>query len=158
MAQADFLLGEYRRSLDERYRIVLPAAVADWFASGDCILAKERPGALSVWNAADWQNKLDAGVQVVVQKMRAGRLQGRIEEVQCLGRLLSTRHCQISLAARGRMLIPEGFREFLGVKPGQDALLIGAAVCLEIWHPEAWLRYVAENTERFQNLFEQLVE
>lgn len=158
MSQADFLLGEYRRSLDERYRLVLPAAVADWFSAGQCILAKERPGALSVWNAADWQNKLDAGVQVVVQKMRAGRLQGRIEEVQCLGRLLSTRHCSVNLAARGRLLLPEGFREFLGVEPGQDTLLIGAAVCLEIWNPEAWLRYVAENTERFHHLFEQLVE
>ncbi len=158
MSPPDFLLGEFRRSIDERYRLNLPAQVTQWFSSGECILAKERPGALSVWNAADWQSKLDAGIAVVVQKMRAGRLQGRIEEVQSLGRLLSTRHCHVQLAGRGRLLIPEGFREFLGVEPGQDALLIGAAVCLEIWHPDAWLRYVQDHTEHFQNLFEQLVE
>jgi MraZ protein len=156
MSSPDFLLGEFRRTVDDRYRLSLPAAMADWFGEGDCILAKERSGALSLWNAADWQSKFDAGIQIVEQKMRAGRLQGRIEEVQALGRLLSTRHAPLRLAARGRLLLPEGFREFLGIEPGEDVLLIGAAVCLEIWKPAAWISYVQENTGHFQDLFDQL--
>jgi MraZ protein len=158
MSSTDFLLGEFRRTVDDRFRLSLPGSVSEWFGDGDCILAKERSGALSLWNAADWQSKLDAGIQVVVQKMRAGRLQGRIEEVQSFGRLLSTRHAPLQLAGRGRLLIPEGFREFLGIEPGEDVLLIGAAVCLEIWKPAAWLMYLQENTAHFQDLFDQLSE
>jgi MraZ protein len=158
MSTSDFLLGEHRRTVDDRFRLSLPAAVADWFGEGECILAKERSGALSLWNAADWQTKLEAGVQIVLQKMRAGRLQGRIEEVQSFGRLLSTRHTPLRLAGRGRLLLPEGFREFLGIEPGEDVLLIGAAVCLEIWKPAAWLEYLQNNTAHFQDLLDHLAE
>ena len=89
-----FLLGEFERTLDERYRLSVPSELGDLLTaeSSDCILAKERPGCLSLWSAALWQAKLDEGVQLVQQKMRAGRLDGKLSQVQMLGRLLSTRH------------------------------------------------------------------
>jgi MraZ protein len=152
------LLGEFRRTLDERYRISLPAPLATCFGEGECILAKERPGALSLWRSADWQHRLADGVDLLAQKLRAGRLQQRLAEVQSLGRLLSTRHTEVALAGRGRILLPEGFREFLGVEPGGDVMIIGAAVCLEFWRPQAWLSYLDENIARFQPLFDRLSE
>ena len=105
-----FLLGEFERTLDERYRLSVPSELGDLLTaeSSDCILAKERPGCLSLWSAALWQAKLDEGVQLVQQKMRAGRLDGKLSQVQMLGRLLSTRHRAVQLAGRGRLLIPEG--------------------------------------------------
>ena len=68
----------------------------------------------------------------------------RIAQVQLLGRLLSTRHKPVELKGRGRLLIPEGFRSFLGVDrdpPNNEVVVIGAAVCVEIWKPAAWLKY-----------------
>jgi MraZ protein len=88
--------------------------------------------------------------------MQLGRLEGRLEDVQLLGRLLSTRHTQVSLAGRGRLVIPEGFREFLGVETGQEAVVIGAAVCIELWRPDAWIKYLEEKMPDFRKLFEQL--
>ena len=117
MSDADqFLLGEFRRNLDERYRLSIPGELGDVSAaaSPDCILAKERPGCLSLWNAAAWQGQLEEGVELVKQKMRAGKLQTRIAEVQLFGRLLSTRHRPVQLAGRGRLVIPEVFASFLG--------------------------------------------
>ena len=73
-----------------------------------------------------------------------------------LGRLLSTRHTPITLAGRGRLLLPEGFREFLRVEAGGDVLLVGAAVCLEIWNPVAWLEYLDERMPKFRRLFDRL--
>ena len=139
---ARLILGESTRTLDRaiacRFRRNWPRR---WLPDGgDCILAKERPGCLSLWNVATWQGRLDAGIQLVETKIEAGRLEGRVEEVQRLGRLLSTRHRQVQLAGRGRLVVPEGFREFLGVEPGGDAMVVGAAVCVEIWHPEKWSR------------------
>jgi MraZ protein len=150
------LLGEFRRTLDDRYRLSLPAPLADAFDDEACVLAKERPGALSLWRAGDWQQNLADGVQLLEQKLRMGRLQGRFGELQMLGRLLSTRHTDVALAGRSRLLIPEGFREFLGVEPGGDVMIVGAAVCLEIWRPEAWLSYLDGNITQFQSLFDEL--
>ncbi len=154
----EFLLGEYPRTLDERFWVSVPSEFADLLTarSPDCILAKERPGCLSLWNAPVWQARLDEAVELVKQKLRAGRLQEKIAEVQLLGRLLSTRHRTVQLAGRGRLLIPEGFREFLGVESNGETLIIGAAVCIEIWQPAAWIKYLETRMPKFRRLFDQL--
>jgi MraZ protein len=153
-----FIFGEFRRTLDERYRISIPTELATPLSGSDqdCILAKELPGCLSLWNATLWQAELDSGVQLVESKMHAGRLSGNIEEVQRLGRLLSTRHRTVQLAARGRLLIPEGFREFLNVDPGGEVMVIGAAVCVELWRPDAWMQYLQDSMPGFRQLFDRL--
>ena len=154
---AEFLLGEYPRSLDDRYRISLPSEMQDVLPVGcECILAKERPGCLSLWRADTWQAKWDAGMDILRGKLRAGKLEGRWEEVQQLGRLLSTRHRNVLLAERGRLVIPEGFREFLAVDPGGDVMVVGAAVCIELWQPAAWHAFLGERMPEFRKLFDQL--
>ena len=155
---ARLILGESTRTLDPRYRLSIPPELAELLVpeGGECILAKERPGCLSLWNVATWQGRLDAGIQLVESKIEAGRLEGRVEEVQRLGRLLSTRHRQVQLAGRSRLVVPEGFREFLSVEPGSDAMVVGAAVCVEIWHPEKWSEYVGGEIPAFRQLLDQL--
>jgi MraZ protein len=155
---SQFILGEFCRALDERYRLSIPSELGDALTaeSIDCVLAKERPGCLSLWSAPVWQSKLDQGVELLQQKMRAGRLEGRIADVQRLGRLLSTRHKPVQLAGRGRLLIPEGFREFLGVEPGGEVMVVGAAVCVEIWEPKAWIEYLKVRMPKFGRLFDRL--
>ena len=50
-----FLIGEYRRTLDDRFRLSIPAPLIEPLMGGrgECILVKERPGALSLWGGAD---------------------------------------------------------------------------------------------------------
>jgi MraZ protein len=155
---AGLLIGEFRRTIDERYRLSIPAELAEPLLEGseEAVLAKERPGCLSLWNVARWQPKLSSGVSLVEQKMAAGRLEGRVEEVQRLGRLLSTRHTNVPLAQRGRMVVPEGYREFLGVQPGSELFVVGAAVCVELWRPDAWFRFIEEEMPEFRRLFDSL--
>ena len=150
--------GEFCRLLDERFRVSIPGELAELLAAeGDeCILAKEQPGALSLWNLTDWGQKLDAGVRLIQDKIQAGRLEGRIEEVQGFGRLLSTRHTVVRLAGRSRLVVPEGYREFLGVAPGGELLVVGAAICIELWRPAAWFAYIQEKMPDFRRLFDRL--
>jgi MraZ protein len=154
----EFLLGEFLRTVDDRFRLSIPNELGDALVaeSTDCILAKERPGCLSLWSAPVWQTRLDQGVELIKQKMRAGKLQERLGQVQLFGRLLSTRHRPVQLAGRGRLVIPDGFREFLGVAPGGEVQIVGAAVCVEIWNPTAWLKYLEGRMPRFGRLFDQL--
>jgi MraZ protein len=154
----NLILGEERRTLDERFRLSIPQQFVAPLGGeqATCILAKERLGCLSLWNQPQWQGRFDAGLDVIQGKLRAGKLESRLEEVQLLGRLLSTRHTQVTLAGRARLIVPEGFREFLRVEAGGDLLLVGAAVCLEIWNPTTWLEYLEQRIPKFRRLFDRL--
>jgi MraZ protein len=158
MATESFILGEQRRTIDDRYRITLPAEMAEAVAdqAGECILAKERAGCLSLWRAADWQKRLDDGINILKLRMQAGKMESRWSEVQRLGRLLSTRSTVVALANRSRLLIPSGFREFLDVPVNQEVVLVGAAICVEIWKPEAWLETLRQDMPEFGPLFTNL--
>jgi MraZ protein len=157
---ADLFIGEWPRTIDDRYRLSLPPEWVEPLAGGSegCTLAKERPGCLSLWNAAQWQGWLDQGVELMKSKIRSGRLDRRTESVQLFGRLLSTRHRTAPIAGRGRIAIPDAFREFLGVEPGGSVLIVGAAVCVEIWRPESWSQHIGEQMPGFRQLFDQLTE
>ncbi len=128
------ILGEFRRTVDDRFRLSVPTELLELMRDADegCVLVKERPGALSLWQAARWRSQLAGAVQVLEAKWQSGRLNNRLHDLQDVGRLLSTRHRDVQLAGRGRLVIPEGFREFLGVEAGHDVMLVGAAVCIEI--------------------------
>jgi len=158
---ANIILGEFRRTLDERYRLSLPAELLELLpgSPSDCVLVKERAGCLSLWDASRWEKKRQARLRLIEQKIQADMFaEDRIGQVQLLGRLLSTRHREVELGGRGRLLIPEGFREFLAVEPGGEVLVVGAAVCVEIWRPAAWIAYVERRMPKFRRLFEKLAQ
>lgn len=157
--ESHLLLGEFVRGLDDRFRLSLPTEFAERLSepSGNCLLAKESPGCLSLWNADQWKQKHEEDIELLWHKLRSGRLEGRIAEVQAVGRLLSTRQRPVPLAGRGRIVIPEGFREFLGVEPGGSVIVVGAAICVEIWNPQRWNEQVGEKMPEFRTMLDQLV-
>ena len=87
-----------------------------------------------------------------------GRMEERWGDVQRLGRLLSTRSETTKLANRSRLLIPEGFREFLDVAGGQDVVIVGAVICVELWNPRAWQEQLRQDMPEFGPLFKGLTE
>ncbi len=157
-ATADLLIGEFVRTLDERHRLAIPPELADPLTAtgSDCVLAKERAGCLSLWPAEVWQPQIDAQVEVMKSKLKAGLLTQRVGQLQELGRLLSTRHKSVTLAGRGRLVIPEGFREFLGVEPGGELVIVGAAVCVELWLPSAWQAFIAAEMPEFRRRIDEM--
>lgn len=155
-----FLTGEIKRTIDERFRLTLPQEFADEVSTeaGELVVAKERAGCLSLWPVQEWKQRLETGVSLLKQKIDAGRMEQRWGDVQRLGRLLSTRHQEVSLARRSRLLIPEGFRQFLGVNAGEDVMVVGAVICVEIWNPAMWMNVLQEEMPDFGDLFKNLTE
>jgi len=158
MPAADLLIGEFVRTLDDRFRLVLPPELVEpLLADGPrLVLAKERAGCLSLWPAAVWKPRIDAAIDVVRSKLQAGLLTQRVGQVQELGRLLSTRHRVITPAGRGRIVVPEGYREFLGVEPDSELVVVGAAVCVELWQPSAWAAFVTGEMPGFRQRIDDL--
>ena len=160
MSVEHLITGEVKRTLDERFRISLPPEMAEAAtdANGETIVAKERYGCLSLWPAAEWQTRFNDGIGLIEQKIRVGRMENRWSDVQRLGRMISSRYRSVKLANRSRLLIPEGFREFLDVPPNEALMLVGAAICVEIWKPEAWLETMKQDMPDFGALFRDLTE
>jgi MraZ protein len=165
-----FLEGEFRCKVDARHRLALPQALGEPLTAsgGPYVLAKERLGCASLWNAAVWESTVNLKVELAKQKVRGGLWNHRIEQAQLFGRLLSTRHERVVIDTKYRLVVPEGFREFLGL--GEPATkspdeggetechltVLGAAVCIELWHPRAWLKYLARRMPKFRQLIEEL--
>lgn len=154
-----FIQGEVKRAIDDRFRVSLPAEMAQAVTdeSGQTIITKERYGCLSLWQAAEWQSRQARGVDVIQSKIDAGAMEQRWSDVQRLGRLLSTRSREVQIANRSRLLIPEGFREFLDVPAGGEVMIVGAVICVEIWNPKAWLETLREDMPDFGSMFKELV-
>ncbi len=130
-AATGLLIGEFIRTVDRRYRLAIPPELCELLlATGSrLVIAKERSGCLSLWPAAIWQPRIDGAIEIMGSKLQAGLFAQRVGQLQELGRLLSTRHKIVSLKARSRLVVPEGFREFLGVQPDTELVVVGAAVC-----------------------------
>jgi len=166
----EMLLGEFRRTLDQRYRLAIPDEFRDRLEldSAECVLAKERLGCISLWNPRVWNDKVKMWIDMASDKIDRGVHDGEIGQVQLLGRLLSTRHESVAVKDGGRVVIPKGFRDFLGVLPeGPDAddqsggkrktvMVVGAAVCIEIWNPPNWLKYLEGRMPKFRGLVKKL--
>ena len=151
-----FIQGEFNRKIDERFRLTLPKEFAEAFKpkSGSCVIAKERPGCLSLWEEDGWKSRQDARVKLIQAKIATpGVMEKRAAELQRFGRLLSTHHRLIQLKERSRLMLPEGFREFLAIEPGGEVIIVGAILCIEIWHPQKWINYVESDIQEFDNLF-----
>ena len=154
-----FIQGEVRRAIDDRFRLTLPQEMAMSVTDedGNTIITKERYGCLSLWSATDWQDRVDRGVDVIRSKIEAGSMEQRWSDVQRLGRLLSTRSRTVQIANRSRLVVPEGFREFLDVPAGSEVMIVGAVICVEIWNPAAWLETLREDMPVFGSMFKELV-
>ncbi|MDO4586546.1 MAG: division/cell wall cluster transcriptional repressor MraZ [Planctomycetia bacterium] len=152
------ILGEFSRRFDDRFRLSLPGEILESFKpkDGDCIIAKERSGCISLWDQTAWKEKLDARIQLIQQRIMLGDLEQQMPQLQMLGRLLSTRHRPIQLDGRGRLLMPEGFREFLKAETGGEVMIVGAAVCIEIWNPKKWISYIEGKMPKFRKLLTKL--
>jgi len=158
MPDFQFLRQEARATLDDRYRVTIPAPLiaARLPRPQKCVLVKERPFCVSVWDAETWQEETETAISLVEQKMASHRLREKREEVARLGRLLAAQHQNTRLDPRGRLRIMEGFRDFLGIEPGGEAVIIAGAASVELWRPDAWNTYLHEHMPSFRRLLEEL--
>jgi len=169
----EFTSGEFPRTLDERFRVQIPQELLTVLdkplavfgeveqeqvapSKVECTLAKERLGCLSLWHRQAWHKKLNEDLKVIGGKASSRRLESRFEQMQLLGRLLSTRAEDVELATGVRLLIPRRFRDFLGVEPNSTVMVVAAAYSVELWNPVTWNEYLSATIPDFHKLLDDL--
>lgn len=131
--QRRLLSGTHECSLDNRFRLAIPARLREPFSEG-AIVGWWFDECLIVVPAGDWTGLIERTF---------GAMSVLDDESRDLSRFLLAGAFEQELDKQGRVLLPPELREHAGL--GQKAKVVGAGDYLEIWDPERL-------TERFATL------
>jgi MraZ protein len=138
------LLGEYRLSLDEKGRLSVPAVLRhtlrELYAPDDqtLVVTKYFEHCLVVYPKAVWLE-----IQTQLLDLRNDASSRAFQRLFCA----SASVC--SLDRHGRILISPKLRQYAMIDA--EALIIGMVRKLEIWSPERWNAYDAQESPRFES-------
>ncbi len=120
--------GEYRHAVDGKGRIAVPARFRGQLADG-AVVARWLDSCLAIFPMTAW-SELAA---------RVGSLPMTDPNARLLQRQLFSGAMETELDGQGRVLVPQGLREFAGLEA--EALVLGSRDHAEIWAPARWTDY-----------------
>ena len=138
-------LGEFSHNLDEKGRLTIPAKFRDELAGG-LVVTRGIDRCLSVYPRQVWD-----GLAEQIAKLPLSQRSARD-----FGRLIFSGAADFIPDRQGRVLIPQGLREYAELD--SDAIIIGLFDRLEIWNPASWANVKASVEEDPESIAEQLQE
>ncbi len=132
--------GEYLCKLDEKGRFLVPSPIREQIDQDGAgvVFLKGPEESLLLYSTNEWRQVLE-------------RTKAKLDEEQ--SRLFM--HYVVSEAGAsdidkaGRVLIPGRLRKLISVDDEQEVVLLGLYNRVEVWNPADWRRYVAKNSEKF---------
>ena len=138
-------LGEFSHNLDDKGRLTIPAKFRDELAGG-LVITRGIDRCLAVYPRQGW----DALAERIAQLPLTQR------DARNFSRLMFSGAADFIPDRQGRVLIPQGLREYAGLD--SEAVIIGLYDRLEIWNPELWAQVKSEVEENPESIAEQLHE
>jgi MraZ protein len=138
-------LGEFSHNLDDKGRLTIPAKFRDELAGG-LVITRGIDRCLAVFPARVWEDLAERIAQLPLTQRSARNF----------GRLMFSGAADFIPDRQGRVLIPQGLREYAGLD--SDAVIIGLYDRLEIWNPENWMTVKAAVEDDTESIAEQLQE
>lgn len=131
--------GDFRHTLDEKGRIVIPSRYRAPFKDG-LYITRGFDNALFVFPLVEW-NKID-------EKLRNLPLTN--PNVLRFMRFWYSGAVYDELDAQGRLLIPKNLREYAKIE--KEVAIIGVSNRLEIWNPELLDEYFGNPSEFYRSM------
>lgn len=138
-------LGEYRHSLDDKGRVVMPRKFRRDLEQG-CVITKGQDRCLYVFPMDRW----DMEAERVLKLPRTDR------RARNFGRSFFASAADQQLDKQGRVQIPESLRSYAGLE--KDITVVGVADRVELWSSDAWDDRAAEADEYYAGIEEVLSE
>jgi len=140
-------LGEYRYSLDQKGRFVLPAKLRDNKKKiTSFILTRGLDRCLFLYPLEEWRN--------LEKKIRELPMAKR--EARGFLRLLVSGAVESRLDRQSRLLIPKPLAQYARIK--KEVVIIGALNRIEVWAKRNWAEYLERNEKSFEEIAQKLVE
>jgi MraZ protein len=147
--------GEYVHQLDEKGRFKLPKRMEEIFTEDmgtKCVLMKMPEKCLALYPYKFWYEEYGKYLSSVRAKM-PGR-----ERHRRFTRMISSSSLETKVGAQGRVALTENQAEYMGVRAGENLVVVGAGERIELWSEEAWKRQQAEDMADFGSLIEDVSE
>jgi MraZ protein len=139
------ITGEFRCSLDEKGRLLIPAKMRTEVAGNMVILTRGVENCLWLFPPEEW-------------KTFSENLIGSTSLLSENGRLIQRRMIapaqENEIDRAGRIVIPQTLREYAALQ--KDCLVLGLKKYIEIWSETAYQSYLEQNEERFKEAAEEL--
>jgi MraZ protein len=143
------LMGEYRNSIDDKGRLLLPSRLRSEISGNILILTRGVDRCLWLFPQQEWrkisQNIMESSSMF---KSKTRLLQRRI--------IAPAQECEIDKT--GRISIPQTLRESASLQVKSEAVILGIDSYVEIWDTDIYNGYLSESEEEFQEAAEQLGE
>jgi MraZ protein len=139
------ITGEFRCSLDEKGRLLIPARMRTEIAGNEVILTRGVENCLWLFPPEEWKTfseNLIGSTSVFQEKARL--IQRRM--------IAPAQETEIDKA--GRIVIPQTLREYADLK--KECLILGLKKYMEIWSEVDYQAYLSENEAKFKEAAEEL--
>ncbi len=139
------ITGEFRCSLDEKGRLLIPARMRTEVAGNEVILTRGVENCLWLFPPEEW-------------KIFSENLIGSTSLFQEKARLIQRRMIapaqETEIDKAGRIVIPQTLREYADLR--KECLILGLKKYMEIWSEASYQDYLSENEAKFKEAAEEL--
>lgn len=145
MDRATSFTGEFRHSLDERGRVAIPIRFRPRLAGG-ATLSRWLDVCLGLFPEDEW----------TALSQRIAALPFTNPEARLLQRFMYSGAAPAEIDRQGRVLVPSFLRDFAGIGPGGEVVVVGSHNHVELWAPEVWQTYRSRLESDPESLAEHL--
>jgi MraZ protein len=139
------ITGEFRCSLDEKGRLLIPAKIRTDVVGNVIILTRGVERCLWLFPPEEW-------------KTFSEKLIGSTSLFQEQARLIQRRMIapaqETEIDRTGRIMVPQTLREYAELK--KDCIVLGLKKYIEIWSESAYTAYLEETESKFKQAAEEL--
>jgi len=141
------LNGEYRNSLDEKGRFLIPARIRNEIGGNVLIITRAVDKCLWLFTVDEWHRISESIMgSSSMFKSRTRLLQRRI--------IAPAQECEIDRS--GRITIPVSLRESAGLDSKKEAIILGVQRYMEIWDVDVYSEYLEQSEKEFLEAAEGL--
>ena len=138
-------LGEYRHTIDNKGRLIIPARFRELLGE-KFVITKGLDNCLFVYPEAEWGR-----IAMKLQDLPFTR-----EDARAFTRLFLAGACESEVDGQGRTLLPLNLRHFAGMS--KDVCLIGVGSRFEIWDMDRWGNYTQRSEREFGDIANKMAD
>jgi MraZ protein len=139
------LTGEYRYSLDDKNRLMIPARIRAEISGNSVVLTRGVENCLWLFTHEEWKK--------VVQSL-IGSTSLFQEKARLMQRRIIAPAQETEIDRSGRIIIPTTLKEFAELR--KECIILGIQSFIEIWDEQSYLSYLQANENRFKEAAEEI--
>ncbi len=139
------ITGEFRYSLDEKNRLMIPARIRAEIPGSSVVLTRGVEKCLWLFTHEEWHR---------ISGSLIGSTSLFQERARLMQRWIIAPAQETEIDRSGRIIIPPTLKEFAGLK--KECIVLGIQSYMEIWDEESYLRYLEDNESKFKEAAEAI--